>query len=75
LELRKAGKGNIADRLQVNATAKDWASNWGRMLYDPKNHGRNFDRRYALARAIRAMRAGGDYAELTLAACWTGALM
>lgn len=74
--LKARGLANVAARLAVNADVKDWQRNWGLMLYEPKRHGRDPDRRRAMAKIIRQMRAGkADYAGSCVAATWLGALM
>lgn len=75
-DLRAAGRNVHADRLEANDHAKDWQGNWGRMLYDPKDHGRDPVRRTAMAKVIRAMRnRTADYADAVRAGCWAGALL
>ncbi len=74
--LRAAGKARVADALVRNDEARDWLSNWGRMLYDPAEHGRDARRRALAARLIRAMRSGRvGYADAAIAGAWAGALV
>jgi len=66
----------IAARLRSGYLARDYASNWGKLLYDEKEHGRDAKRRKAMAQVIRAMRNGNaDYAQATRAGAWIGAAL
>ncbi len=74
--LRVAGKARVVDRLSRNDDARDWLSNWGRMLYDPSTHDRDPKRRALVAHLIRAMRRGAiSYADAVVAGAWAGALL
>lgn len=64
----------VAVRLERNFQAQDYARNWGLLLYDPKQHGRDQKRRTILARIIRGMRDGTvDYGQACVGGCWAGA--
>ena len=71
--LRAAGHEAIAARLEANAKARDWLHNWGKMLYDPKEHGRNPERRKKAAAVIRMMRNQSlDTYHATVVGMWAG---
>lgn len=72
--LRAQGLTGLADRLQRNGEARDWLSNWGKLLYDPRTDGRHPERRRKAAAIMRAMRNGqADYAAVVRAGAWAGA--
>lgn len=74
--LRAAGYNTAADRLEANWQAKDWLKNWGRMVYDPQDHGRDPKRRNMAAAFIRRLRNRHlGYADACVGGAWTGALM
>jgi hypothetical protein len=74
--LRKAGLADVADRLDANAKSQDWLRNWGRMVYDPSEHGRDARRRKVASQIVRAMRSGkADYSGAVRAGAWLGAAL
>lgn len=76
--LREAGHGDVADKLEANAEARDWLHNWGKMVYDPNEHGkqRGTERRKLAARLMRQMvQKKLGYADVVVTGCWAGALM
>jgi hypothetical protein len=74
--LRTAGFHQIAARLEANATARDWAGNWGKMIYEKGKHGHDPQRRKMMADMIRAMRKETlSYGAACIGGCWVGALI
>jgi hypothetical protein len=74
--LRSAGRDAVAVRLEANAKARDWLDNWGKLLYDPRQHGRDAKRRKAAAEVILAMRRQAmGYADAVTTGAWAGALL
>jgi hypothetical protein len=74
--LRDAGQAAVAERLEANHKAKDWLSNWGKLLYDPREHGRDPQRRTAAARIVLEMRRNAmNYADAVRTGCWAGAVL
>jgi hypothetical protein len=79
--IRLLGKCEVADKLDANATAQDWARNWGKLVYE-KNDGwrgrkaQDRQRREAMAKIIRGMRTRSmGFAEACVTGTWAGALM
>ena len=66
----------IAERLKRNWEAQDYARNWGKLLYDPRQHGRDFKRRKTMADVLRSMRKGDtDLVGAVQAGAWIGAAL
>ena len=70
--LRQQGRTTLADQLERNAKAQDWLANWGKLVYDPAQHGDSPERRQQAARIVRAMRKGLDYGTATIIGAWAG---
>jgi|GEM_PF-5515072 len=71
--LRKARHADTAEQLERNSKAQDWLRHWGKLLYDPAEHGRDPKRRSAAAAIVREMRRGrADFADAVRAGAWTG---
>jgi hypothetical protein len=70
-----AGHTDIADKLDANASARDWLRNWGKLVYDPSVHGRDRNRRRAAAQIVRAIRRGTKVVDAVRAGAWIGATM
>ena len=74
-ELRRIGLAHVAEQLERNNKARDWLYNWGKILYDPQDHGKDPKRRKLAADIVRSMRNGKvDSTSAVIGGCWIGAL-
>lgn len=74
--LRDAGYDDVADKLSRNATAQDWRRNWGKMVYDEQEHGRDPRRRQLAADYMRQLRNDKmSITAATISGCHIGALL